>query len=74
MQFLGSSRMTSIMGYLVIVLTVAQQAFIQQGFPKNSNEWITLLGGIVTGVGLRLAKDHDVSNAPVPSNEAKPVQ
>lgn len=68
MSFLGSSPLTSIMGYVVIVMNVAQQVFVQQGMPHTVAEWITLVGGIITGVGLRVAKDQNVSNAPVPTD------
>ena len=68
----GASWMTSVVGYFVILLTVANQVFVEQGMPHDLNGWITLAGGIVTGVGLRLAKDANVSNAPNPT-VAKPV-
>ena len=69
---LGTSMWTSIVGYCIIALTVAHQVFVEQGMPHDLNGWITLAGGIVTGVGLRLAKDANVSNAPNPT-AAKPV-
>jgi hypothetical protein len=66
---LGSSWMTTAVGYLVIVLTVANQVFSEQGLPVNVHEWIGFLGGIVTGVGIALAKDFNKSNSP----HAQPV-
>lgn len=72
MQILGSSPLTSIFGYVVIVLTVAQQVFVEQGIPHDVAGWLKLAGGIITGVALRFTKDSNVSNAPVPA-EAKPV-
>ena len=68
---LGSSIWTSIMGYLVIVLTVANQAFVEQGLPHDAAGWIKLVGGIVAGVGLRMAKDANVSNAAEPAEAHK---
>ncbi|MBS0150470.1 MAG: hypothetical protein JSR31_05970 [Nitrospira sp.] len=71
MSFLGSSPITSIMGYLTIVLTVAQQVFTEQGMPHDTGGWIRLVGGIILGVGLRFSKDANISNAPVPAPAAK---
>lgn len=67
----GSSVWTSVMGYVVIVLTVANQVFVEQGLPHDVHGWIMLVGGIITGVGLRLAKDANVSHAPAPSEPEK---
>lgn len=66
---LGSSWMTSAVGYLVIVLTVAQQVFTEQGMPGDVVGWLKFVGGLVTGVGIALAKDFNRSNAP----NAEPV-
>ena len=71
---LGSSWMTSAVGYLVIVLTVAQQVFTEQGLPSDAAGWIKFTGGIVTGVGIALAKDFNKTNAPNPEPVAQPVQ
>lgn len=71
MSFLGSSPITSIMGYLAIVLTVAQQVFVEQGMPHDTADWLKLAGGIIAGVGLRFAKDSNISNAPVPVDAQK---
>ena len=71
---LGSSWMTSAVGYLVIVLTVAQQVFTEQGLPTDTAGWIKFAGGIVTGVGIALSKDFNKSNAPKPEPVAQSVQ
>ena len=71
---LGTSKWTSIMGYVVIVLTVSNQVFVEQGLPGDVAGWIKLVGGIVMGVGLRLAKDANVSNASHPQSDAQPVK
>lgn len=68
---LGSSPITSILGYVVIVMTVVQQVLGDQGMPHDVAGWLRLVGGIVTGVALRFAKDGNVSNAPVPSSAQK---
>lgn len=68
---LGSSWMTSAVGYLVIVLTVANQVYTEQGLPSTVHEWITFTGGIVTGVGIALAKDFNKSHAPNAEPAAK---
>jgi hypothetical protein len=70
---LGSSWMTSAVGYLVMVLTVAQQVFAEQGLPHDVTGWLKFVGGIVTGVGIALAKDFNKSNSPAPEPTARPV-
>jgi hypothetical protein len=68
------SWMTTAMGYIVVAATVAQQAISEQGIPSDTAGWIKLVGGIVTGIGLMLAKDYNKSNAPVPAADAVKVQ
>lgn len=70
---LGTSWMTSVVGYLVIVLTVANQVYTEQGLPANVHEWIGFIGGIVTGVGIALSKDFNKTNSPHPEATAKVV-
>lgn len=69
----GSSWMTTVVGYVVIVLTVVQQAVVDDGLPSDAAGWIKFVGGIVTGVGIALAKDFNKSNAPKPEPVAHPV-
>lgn len=71
MSLLGSSPITSILGYVVIVATVVQQVF-NGGFPHDAAGWTQAILQIITGIALRMSKDQNVSNAPVPS-DAKPV-
>ena len=73
MNALGSSWMTTAVGYLVIVLTVAQQAVTEHGMPTDVTGWIKLAGGIITGVGIALAKDFNRSNSPSPEPTAQKV-
>jgi len=70
---LGSSWMTTLVGYVVIVLTVAQQAVVEDGLPGDTAGWIKFAGGIVTGVGIALAKDYNKTNAPEPEPVAHPA-
>jgi len=70
---LGSSWMTSAVGYVVIVLTVAQQVFVEQGLPSSTDGWLKFAGGIVTGVGIALAKDFNKSNSSHPQPVAQVV-
>ena len=70
---LGSSWMTSAFGYLVIVLTVAQQVYSEHGIPEDVIGWLKFIGGLVTGVGIALAKDFNKSNAPAPEAVAQKV-
>lgn len=73
MSFLGSSPVTSILGYVTILITVAQQVVTEHGMPTDTAGWIKLAGGIIMGIGLRFAKDSNVSNAPIPA-EAQSVK
>lgn len=73
MRILGASWMTTVVGYTVIVLTVAQQIITEQGLPTDTPGWVKFGGGIVTGVGIALAKDFNKSNAPNPEPVAEPV-
>lgn len=66
---LGASWMTTLVGYVVIVLTVANQVYSEQGLPANVHEWVGFIGGLATGVGIALAKDFNKSNSP----HAQPV-
>ena len=70
---LGSSWMTSIVGYAVIVITVAQQIFSESPIPSKWYDWLTFFGKLITGVGIALAKDFNVSNASKPLPTAAPV-
>lgn len=71
MSFLGSSPVTSILGYITILMTIGQQVVTEQGMPSDTAGWIKLVGGIIMGIGLRFAKDSNVSNAPVPADAQK---
>ena len=71
MSLLGSSPVTSILGYITILITVAQQVVTEQGMPSDTAGWIKLVGGIIIGIGLRFSKDANVSNAPVPAEASK---
>lgn len=69
----GSSWMTSVVGYLVIILTVANQVYTEQGVPSTVHEWISFVGGVITGVGIALSKDFNKSNSPNAAPVAKSV-
>ena len=72
MTLLGPSKLTSIMGYAMMGVAVANQVVSDHGIPQTAQEWVSFAGLMITGIGLRLAKDGNVSNAanPVP---AKPI-
>lgn len=74
MSLLGSSPVTSVMGYVVIIMTVIQQVLSEEGMPHDVAGWLRVMGGIITGIALRFTKDANVSNSPVPTSDAKPVQ
>lgn len=48
----------------MIAITVVNQVFVEQGIPNTVHRWVVFVGGITTGIGLRLAKDANVSNSP----------
>jgi mannose/fructose/N-acetylgalactosamine-specific phosphotransferase system component IIC len=70
----GASWLTTLFGYVVIVLTVVQQAVVEQGLPADVAGWIKFAGGIVTGVGIALAKDFNKTNATSPDPVAHPAK
>jgi hypothetical protein len=49
---------------ILTVVAAALTQFVQGGLAAIS--WEPLLAGLIAGVGLILAKDSNVSNAPVP--------
>ena len=71
---IGSSWITSVLGYAVIVLTWLNQAFVEQGIPKTLKEWLAFIAGNIGGLIGVFAKDFNKSNAPVPSATAVVVK
>ncbi len=71
--FGGSSPVTGYLGSAVVILDVANQALTQGGAPHDAIGWVNFLGILFTGLGLRLAKDANRSNAPMPAAQSKPV-
>ena len=70
---LGSSPLTSMLGYMVILVGVVQTGIAEQGFPHDTAGWLKLGGYVLTGIALRFSKDANVSNAPTPNTTATPV-
>lgn len=73
MNVLGSSPVTSVIGYAVGGLVAAQEIIHAQGLPQDTEGWLKLIGAVLFAVWGRYQKDHNVSNATV-AGEAKPVQ
>ena len=73
MSLLGTSWITSLLGYVVLFLTWINQMFIEQGIPKTGKEWVAFALGNVTGLIGVFAKDWNKSNAVNPTAVAKPV-
>lgn len=71
MRFLGTSPKTSIFGYLIMGLTVANELITEGGLPTDAAGWTRFGIGIATGVAVRLSKDEDMSNAPHPGDAQK---
>lgn len=70
----GSSPVTGYFGSLVMILDVANQALVEGGPPQDLHGWITFLGLLFTGLGIRMAKDANKSHAPAPQPVAQPVK
>lgn len=66
MTFLGPSKVTSILGYALMIVAVLNQTVSEHGMPQTPQEWITFAGYMLAGLGLRFAKDGNVSNAATP--------
>jgi len=58
-----SSPITTIFGTIIIVLTWLNQAFVEQGIPKDGKGWVTFLIGNATGLAGLFAKDFNKSNS-----------
>lgn len=69
----GKSFITTILGYVVIVLTWLNQVFVEQGVPQTGKAWVAFLTGNIGGLIGVFAKDFNQSNAPAPTAESKPV-
>lgn len=68
-----SSPLTTITGIIVIVLTWLNQAFVEQGVPKDGKGWIAFLMGNATGLIALLAKDFNKTNSQHPTAVAQPA-
>jgi hypothetical protein len=71
-RMFGASWRTSLTMYLLAIIGVAQEVIKDNGFPTTALGWMTIVGSILVGIAGRLAKDANVSNAPVP-DAPKPV-
>lgn len=60
---MGASWITTVVGAVVILLTWAQQIFVEQGFPSTGKEWITFGIGNAAGLIGVFAKAYNVSNS-----------
>ena len=69
----GSSPITGYLGSIVIILDVINQALVEGGIPHDMAGWFKFGSVLVTGLGLRFAKDANKSNAPSPVDVSKTV-
>ena len=60
---MGASWLTTLVGGIVIVLTWANQIFVDQGIPKDGKEWLAFLIGNAAGLVGVFAKAYNVSNS-----------
>lgn len=68
---MGSSWITSVLGYAVIVLTWANQALVEQGMPTSGKEWIAFAVANIGGLIGVFAKDFNKSHASRPEPVAR---
>jgi hypothetical protein len=73
-KILGASWKTSLAGYAALLVTAAQQVFVEQGWPKTGSEWTAFCGKLILAMGLLSAKDGNVTNSPVPLDHAIKVE
>jgi hypothetical protein len=66
----GASWIPTLLGSIVIVLTWANQVFVEQGMPKDGKEWMAFLISNAAGLIGLVAKQFNVSNAPHPTTAA----
>lgn len=59
--------LTSIVGIFILIVTWANQAFVEQGMPKDSKEWTSFLVRNATGLVALLAKDFNKSGTTPPT-------
>lgn len=71
-KLFGASWRTSLTLYVVAIIGVVQEVIKANGFPQDALGWMTIVGSVLVGLAGRLAKDSNVSNAPVP-DAPKPV-
>lgn len=71
--FGGSSPITGYLGSAIILMDVANQAFVEGGVPHDLAGWIKFVSIFMGGLAARFAKDANKTNAPVPSDTAKTV-
>lgn len=74
MSILGSSPLTTIMGYLMAGIITAYQLIQSGGIPQDTQGWLMIAGAGVSAAWGRFQKDHNVSNAPAPSPEGTQVK
>ena len=66
--FFGASWKTTLAAYTLAILFVANQlAETGSVMPHTIAGWISYAAAFVVAVMGRMAKDHDVSNSPVPA-------
>ena len=71
-KIFGASWFTSVLGYVVMaggIAQLVQESVATSGVPTNATGWVTL----ISGVGIRAAKQANVSNASAPLAVAQTV-
>jgi hypothetical protein len=73
-KIFGTSPIPTIIGYVAGGLLDARVIIESGGLPTTFGGWSTLAIGVLIAALGRSAKQVNVTNAPVPAPEAKPVQ
>jgi hypothetical protein len=73
-KIFGTSPIPTIIGYVAGGLLDARVIIESGGLPTTFGGWSTLLIGVLIAAMGRSAKQVNVTNAPAPLHDAKPVQ
>jgi hypothetical protein len=73
-KIFGTSPIPAILGYLAGGLLDARVIIESGGLPQTFGGWATLAIGVLMMAMGRSTKQVNVTNAPAPAPEAKPVQ
>lgn len=56
-KILGSGIITSLLGYILVLIEVAKLALVNGSMPATPEEWLEFVGSIIVGTIMRLIPD-----------------